>query len=166
MSTNNKEKTFEVFRKFNLVFRNLHKQHMSSANKSMFSQGMILRILSVKPKISQKELFSLLDISKQSLSETLSKLEKDELIIRTSSEEDKRSQIIEITKKGQDIIKNHHRHSFHDSTVLDDFTEEELVIFSGYLDRILSKFDNTENCRDDFMERRKSFEKFMATLNK
>ncbi len=106
MSTDNKEKTFEVFRKFNLVFRNLHKQHMCSANKAMFSQGMILRILSVKPKISQKELFGMLDISKQSLSETLAKLEKEELIIRMPSEEDKRLQIIEITKKGKDFIKN------------------------------------------------------------
>ncbi len=166
MSTDNNVKTLEVFRKFNLVFRNLHKQHITSANKSMFSQGMILRILSVKPKISQKELFGMLDISKQSLSETLSKLEKEELITRTSSEEDKRSQIIEITEKGKDIIKNYHNQSFQDSTVLDDFTEEELNTLSGYLDRILTKFENDGICNDDFMEKRKSFEKFIATLNK
>ena len=46
----------------------------------------------------------LLDISRQSLSETLIKLEKQELIVRKQSESDKRAMDIELTEKGIELI--------------------------------------------------------------
>ncbi len=158
------EKVYEVFRKLNIVFRGFHRQHIANDSKALFTQGMILRILSIRPVISQKELSGMVEISKQSLSESLSKLEKDELIIRKSSEEDKRSLIIEITDKGKEHIKNHLRQCFKHNDMLDDFTEEELKIFSGYLDRIISKFDE-KNLHDEVREKRKTFEEFMKKFN-
>ena len=63
-------------------------------------QGRVLSILKLKPEISQKELSYLLDIRNQSLGELLSKLEKNGLISRMPSDEDKRSMNIRLTEKG------------------------------------------------------------------
>lgn len=64
-------------------------------------QGKILSILKEHPLISQKELVDQLDIKPQSASEVIRKLERQQLITRYRSSEDRRVMIIELTTKGK-----------------------------------------------------------------
>lgn len=100
-------------------------------------QGRILKLLEMKSDITQRELAYLLDMSKQSLAEILRKLEKDDLITRRPSETDKRLLRIELTEEGEKMAhrvkKKHHTIPLE----LDALNEDELKVFSGYLERIM-----------------------------
>ncbi len=165
----NEKKVDQTYEKFILMLRMINRHHMSNFGKLLKDprrgQGRVLRILKMKSQISQKELLYLLDISKQSLAETLSKLEKEELIIRKKSDEDKRVLIVELTEKGKEYEINYHRSFLESFNILEDFDDKELENFNKYLDKIISHFENEEMEDDEFIERRKAFEKFMIEYN-
>jgi len=64
-------------------------------------QGRVLSLLKLKPEVSQKELSTILDIRSQSLGELLAKLERQGLIARSPSPEDRRSMIVSLTDAGR-----------------------------------------------------------------
>ena len=58
----------------------------------------MLAILKMKPEISRKELTCLLNMSKQSVAELISKMEKSGYVTREPSEKDKRVMTIKLAE--------------------------------------------------------------------
>ena len=100
-------------------------------------QGRVLKLLAKNADITQKELASLLDMSKQSLAEVLGKLEKNDLITRAPDEADKRVLIIRLTEEGKNIAEELGKKRDNILLMLDCLEEAELKIFSNYLERIM-----------------------------
>jgi len=98
-------------------------------------QGRVLRILQMKPEISQKELSYLLDMRQQSLGELLMKLERSGYITRTTSEDDKRVLKICLTEEGRDAA-DHVEEQAGSTELFDFLSEEDRSVLSGILDRI------------------------------
>lgn len=104
-------------------------------------QGRVLAILKLKPEISQRDLSYLLDMSKQSLAELLTKLEKSGYITREPSEEDKRVLTIKLTEEGRKAAENVEEHDPDTENILDCLNSEELTAFSDYLERIIKRYE-------------------------
>ena len=89
------------------------------------SQGRILHILEKEGTIGQKDLQQILKIKSGSVSEVLTKLEKEGLIERSRDECDRRRVIITMTQKGRI-----HAHNYNESrdwfAVLDAQQKEQL----------------------------------------
>ena len=64
-------------------------------------QGRILHILDYQQSVSQKDLQTMLDIKSGSISELLSKLEREGLIRREKDEKDRRRVIVTMTEAGR-----------------------------------------------------------------
>lgn len=73
--------------------------HRGSARSS---QGQILQLLAKEGSAAQKDLQQTLKIRPASVSEILTKLEKEGLVVRSRDEEDHRCAIITLTEKGRD----------------------------------------------------------------
>ena len=128
-------------------------------------QGRVLSILKMKPEISQKELTYLLDMSKQSLAELLSKLERNGYITREPSVEDKRVMTIKLTDEGKGAsAADGENDTFEAAQVLDCLNDEELAAFSEYLSRIIKQYEN-QFPEADYEGRRKHMEMFMSRYN-
>ncbi|MDR0569601.1 MAG: MarR family transcriptional regulator [Clostridiales Family XIII bacterium] len=124
-------------------------------------QGRILALLKIKPEISQRELTYLLNMSKQSLAELLAKLEKSGYVTRKPSEDDKRAVTVALTEEGAAAANGFDDEAPEAAAMLDCLDEDELAAFSGYLARVIKKYE--ERFPDeDFEERRRMMEAFMS----
>ena len=103
-------------------------------------QGRVLALLKLHPEISQKDLGAILDIRSQSLGELLAKLEKQGLIERESSEEDKRVMMVRLTEAGKAGGEEQEASSDADSFA-SCLSEEERTNFAGYLRRIIESLE-------------------------
>lgn len=63
--------------------------------------GRVISALSGKESISTSELMEMLDLRPSSMSELLSKMEEQGLIVRTASSEDKRVNLVSLTEEGK-----------------------------------------------------------------
>lgn len=105
-------------------------------------QGRILSVLKMQPEISQKELSYLLDMSNQSLSELLSKLEKSGFVTRTQSETDRRVMNVKLTESGMDAAKQTEQQKLDGEEFFDCLTEEERGNIVHCLNKIINEFEN------------------------
>jgi len=144
-----------------LMSRSSFHGFLRGARSPMRGQGRVLAILKLKPEISQKELTYLLGMSKQSIAELLSKLEKNELIAREASESDTRSKIIKLTEKGGKAAEDADNSATGPESVLSCLENEELETLSAYLERIIQRYEeqfpNTE-----YAKRRKTMDAFVS----
>lgn len=124
-------------------------------------QGRILKLLKMKPTITQRELDYLLDMSKQSLSELLAKLEEKGYITREQSEDDKRGLTIHLTEEGHKVADNVDETPAQAAHIFECLSDDELQAFSGYLSRLIKRFED-QFPGEDFEERREMMRKFMA----
>ncbi|MCX7714868.1 MAG: MarR family transcriptional regulator [Clostridia bacterium] len=100
-------------------------------------QGRVLKLLKMKPEISQKELSFLLDIRPQSLGELLDKLERSGYIVRTPSKDDKRSLNVKLTEEGEKVKFEPPERI----NIFDCLCEEEQNTLQEYLNRIIKNFE-------------------------
>ncbi|MGM9606945.1 MAG: MarR family winged helix-turn-helix transcriptional regulator [Oscillospiraceae bacterium] len=124
-------------------------------------QGRVLSVLKMKPEISQKELAGLLDMSKQALAESLSKLEKKGYIAREPSPDDRRCCTVRLLPMGERAAADMGGEPNEVDRIFDCLSGEELEQFSGYLDRIIRR------CAayfpgEDREERSRKMEEFLA----
>ena len=156
----------EVFERLLHLQMILHRYQMQNLkNWGPFSnprrgQGRILSILKMKPEISQKELTYLLDMSKQSLAELLSKLEKSGYIMREPSEEDRRVSNIKLTDKGAAAASEMEDEAQDMGDLLDCLSDEEVNTLNEYLKRIFEHYDETF-AGEGFEMRKRMLERFM-----
>lgn len=129
----------DINRKFHEVTHKLHRSYLGHDMKSKMDpnrgQGRILKLLQNTNEISQKELGFILDVRGQSLGESLVKLESQELITRTPSEEDKRKMIVSITEAGKEFEFPKPKSPF------DILTEEEQVKMVEMLEKVSTNID-------------------------
>lgn len=131
-----------------------------AAHNPYRGQGKVLSLLKMKPEISQKELTSLMDMSKQSLAELLSKLEKSGYIAREQMESDKRSIVIRLLPEGKRAAEEMDENSMEVVHIFDCLNETELEQFSGYLDRIIRRCAESFP-GEDLEERHQRMEAFL-----
>jgi len=169
-----KQLTKQLVRLEMLIFR--HRMRTQAKTGSQMNQykgqGRVLAILKLQPKIGQKELGYLLDMSKQALAEIIGKLEKSGYITRKQSEKDRRSYIITLTDSGRkalpdDISETDENNEL--EVMLDRFNDEEQHALSGFLSRMIDAFEEKYADTDeyDFAElfREKFFEKHKHGLD-
>ncbi|GLC31197.1 MarR family winged helix-turn-helix transcriptional regulator [Clostridium omnivorum] len=141
------EKKFDLIMQLTRVEWLLHKYHQQNhmnygpMGDPRKGQGRILRILKLKPEISQKDLSYLLEMRPQSLGELLSKLEKKGYIIRTPSETDRRVMNIKLTKEGDEATESSEQ-EFSFDNVFECLNDEEQQNLSDYLDRIINTLES------------------------
>lgn len=101
------------------------------------SQHQILMILSEHSNASQKELAQRLYVSTATIAVSVKKLEKGGYITRLVDEEDNRANRLCLTEKGRNMVV-HSQQFFRnvEMQMFDGFEERELLIMTGYLDRI------------------------------
>ena len=122
-------------------------------------QGRVLSLLKLKPEISQRELTYLLDVSKQSLGELLSKLEASGLITKEQSDDDKRVMTVKLTQAGMvaaDSIDEQET-----DMPLDCLNDDELQVFSEYLARLIKRYEE-QYPDENYEERRKIRDSYMS----
>jgi DNA-binding MarR family transcriptional regulator len=116
-------------------------------------QGRILSLLKMQPEIGQKEIGYLLDISKQALSDSLSKLEKSGYITRIQSEKDKRSYIIKLTDSGfkaaPDSSSEKTEEEYQSGMGFECLRDDEQRTLSDYLGRIIAAMEEMLGDNDD-----------------
>ena len=122
-------------------------------------RGRILALLKLKDGVATKEMAQILGIRVSSLNETLAKLEKDGLVERVPSEQDKRIMLVQLTEAGKAIEEP--RGHFPDR-VFADFSDEELETLGGYLDRMAENVaagagEDAKEMLEDMRRRRSEF---------
>lgn len=121
--------------------------------------GRVLALLKLQDGIPTKEMAHILGIRVTSLNETLARMERDGLVTRTPSEEDKRVLLVQLTEKGR---------SADDAEVdlpsrlMAGFNDEELDTFSGYLGRVIKAIEDEagEDAKAMFADERCHREQF------
>ncbi|GAB3165034.1 hypothetical protein GCM10027059_22110 [Myceligenerans halotolerans] len=117
-------------------------------------QGRVLALLKLQPETTQKELTFLLGMSRQALAELLAKLEKQGLVEREPSADDKRVVVVRLTAAGHEAEQAEEHSPAGD--LLDALEDDEVERLSGYLGRILERAESEYG--DEFGERREAFE--------
>ncbi|WP_421902607.1 MarR family winged helix-turn-helix transcriptional regulator [Maridesulfovibrio sp.] len=75
-------------------------------HQGQHAQGKVISILLEHGPMSQSQLLEILDIRSSSLSELISKLERNGLISRERNEADRRSFIVSATKEAEEVFSN------------------------------------------------------------
>lgn len=88
-------------------------------------------------KASQRDLAEMLNITPAAVAVTLKKLEKDGLVSKKVSKVDNRYNEVQLTQKGQKIVKESQKiFQCIDGHMFDGFSEEELLQFASYVERV------------------------------
>jgi len=91
---------------------------------------------------SQKELAEIMGISPAAVTTTLQRLEKEEYITRSATDEDNRRNEIRVTEKGlAKITENREILEVIDRAMFEGFTEEEMATLISFMERIDRNLD-------------------------
>ena len=91
---------------------------------------------------SQKELAEIMGVSPAAVTTTLKRLEKEEYITRSATDEDNRRNEIHITEKGlSKITECHEIFESTDRTMFAGFTEEEMATLISFMERMDRNLD-------------------------
>lgn len=103
----------------------------------MVGQYRCLQLLFIKDGRTQKELAEILNIRATSLSETIARLESQEMIRRERSKDDKRTFLVYLTNKGRECAKQNlkDREELY-SYILHPLSKEEKEQFGNILNKI------------------------------
>ena len=134
---------FDLLFRLEWLLRRRHVQHLRGRDPRSMphqGQGRVLALLKLKPELSQKELSTILDIRSQSLGELLAKLERQGLIIRTPSEEDRRSMFVRLTEAGKAASEQQEETPDLEG-LFDSLTDDEQATFASYLERVIQALE-------------------------
>lgn len=131
------------------LMRHEHISRRGGRKSARMGQGRVLALLGAKAPMTQRELGFLLDIRPQSLAELLAKLEGKGLITRTRDENDRRTQVIDLTDEGRKAVPDPNAQA----DAADPFavlSEDEREQLANSLDAVLKHLIETEgDPRDD-----------------
>ncbi|MBU1020528.1 MAG: MarR family transcriptional regulator [Firmicutes bacterium] len=82
--------------KSSMLYKRLMSKHLERLNIT-YSQLMVLRVVNQEPGVTAKEILMQMDTDKATLSGVLSRLERDNYIIRKKNDKDKRIQNIYVS---------------------------------------------------------------------
>lgn len=121
-------------------------------------QGRVLALLKLKPEMAQRELTYLMGMSRQSIAELLGKLEKQDLVEREPSPENRRAVIVRLTDKGRETSQGDGRAAGGIAGILECLSDEEVANLSEYLGRIIERIEQESG--EDAGQRREMIERF------
>ena len=114
----------------------LAKEKISEFNGA---QGKILYVLWQRDNISIIELSKIAGLANTTLTSMLDRMEEAELIKRLPDPDDRRKNLIALTDKAHSLREKYDQVSQEMNEVYyKDFTEEEIIIFERYLQRVLN----------------------------
>lgn len=160
-----KETVYEQLQQLQMLMHRTGFHHLGKMHNPHRGQGRILAILKLKPEISQKELTYLLNMSKQSAAELISKLEKSGYITREPAESDKRVLMIRLTDEGAKAADDVDSTPPETTELLSCLSDDELQAFSEYLGRIIQQYEQ-QFPDEDFERRRRKMEDFMSSYGR
>ena len=114
----------QYFRRHRLLMHGLHERR-GCARTAYSGQGRVLKLLRIKPEISQREMAEILGIRPQSLGETLNRLEAAGYIERRTREDDRRSLIVCLTDAGAEAARDERGQSSGDDGLFDCLSAAE-----------------------------------------
>ena len=107
------------------------------------SQTKILFLLYKFDSMTQNQLMKYLDIKSSSLSEIVSKLEKNNLIYKLKSQDDKRKTLLFLTPSGEEIAKDFEKTREANANLLfDELTNEEKNQLQKLLNKLIPHWKN------------------------
>jgi len=107
--------------------------------------GRLLSILKENNNVTSRELAELLDIRPSSLTEILTRLEKDELLTRTADPGDKRVSRVALTEKGEKLeAEMAAEHTARLEKFAACFTDEEAASFCEMCERLSAHLENLD----------------------
>jgi DNA-binding MarR family transcriptional regulator len=124
-------------------------------------QGRVLAMLKMQPEITQRELTYLLGMSRAAMAQLLGKLEKQGLIEREPSTDDKRVVTVRLTEAGRAAEQSADDVEEPMAGLLDALSQAELATFADYLGRLIARFE--EESGEDLNARRARIEELWAT---
>lgn len=100
---------------------------------------------------TQAQLAQAMQVSAPSVARSVARMERAGLIRRTGDEKDRRCNQLSATPAGIEIAKQCRGYmDEYDQRLFCGFTEEEICLLSGYLDRMIKNL-STDNLKDDSM---------------
>lgn len=124
--------------KSSMLYKRLMSKHLERLNIT-YSQLMVLRVVNQEPGVTAKEILMQMDTDKATLSGVLSRLERDNYIIRKKNEADKRIQNIYVCGGSEALCEEV---SIIETACIDDLLEgismEDAEKFVLTLDRFIS----------------------------
>ena len=100
-------------------------------------RGRIIALLKLSDGIPTRDIAEILGVRVSSLNEVLAKMERDGLVERVQSEEDKRVMLVNLTDKGREEEQETHL----PDKLLAGFSEEELAALNEALDKIIANLE-------------------------
>ena len=99
-----------------------------------------------KDGLTQKELLALVDIEQATLANTLTRMERDGLIIRKEHPADARARTIHLTEQGHSIRDEAYQTAMQiNKEVLADLSDEETQEFLDYMRRVIGRIKEAEH---------------------
>jgi MarR family transcriptional regulator for hemolysin len=133
--------------------------HINRYSSHWLGQEKILITLLEKGAMAQSDLLKITKIKASSLSEALSKLENRRLIKRASTPEDKRSNMISLTKKGRHFADHHKQHHNHlEERMFGSLTKEEQAQMVAILGKMHANIDRDRRSHFHFRGGHVSFD--------
>ncbi len=95
--------------------------------------------------LTQKELLGMLDIEQATLANTLTRMERDGLIVRKEHPADARARVIHLTERGRSIRDSAYQAALEiNEDVLADLNDDEVQAFLGYMRRVIGRIKRLE----------------------
>ncbi|WP_129045329.1 MarR family winged helix-turn-helix transcriptional regulator [Companilactobacillus metriopterae] len=133
----------------------------------MTGQNRVLSILSKEDGLIQSQLAEIIDIRPSSLAELLKKMEDNNLVTRSESEEDKRIKHVYLTDEGKAMAKGLSAEATESEMFFQGLSDEEKQQFSDILEKIPNGWDDEfKKQSDQFvnpMERLQRMQEFRNT---
>ncbi|MEN2665857.1 MarR family winged helix-turn-helix transcriptional regulator [Listeria aquatica] len=117
-------------------YQGMRMQQFGPMGNPYRGQGRVLALLKMQPEITQKKLGFLLDMRTQSLGELLSKLEKQELITREPSAEDRRVMNVKLTESGKERAEEMNQTDQQSGELFDCLSDEEKEKLAELLNKV------------------------------
>lgn len=157
MTCKNTEKT-EFFRDkehepLGFKFRLIHEAFAKRLNNQLreedmtFSQMMVVSYLweNREKKITQKDISEALHIKHPTTIGLLKRLEEKEMVKVVVDPDNRKYRNIAITQKGNDFIRrSDDRRKHTDKTLVESFSDEEVVLLRNLLDRVIDNMSNAQ----------------------
>lgn len=95
--------------------------------------------ISENPGITLRQLSKITYIDETTCSRAVNKLESQNLIYKQTTDENKKSKMLHLTKQGEDIVKVILReHDYTNNKITNELTEEETILLSELLEKVIS----------------------------
>ncbi len=124
------------------ITRSMHSNNFSITHEQL----VILKIISCREGISQKELAEKLDRDKTSIARSINVLEKDHKVVRVNNKDDKRVNSLYLTKDGKDLL-DELQPVFENikNEMQEGFTNEEINTVVSFLKKMTNRITEMES---------------------